>query len=100
MSNVKLKIMKQKLFKIAKILVNREIRAYNERQSNVNKGRADQECIVYDLEKEIQIRSSKHTYLENAYNYVKIAEGVGAYYYIDVTKTIEGKHVATFVLYF
>ena len=100
MSNVKLKIMKQKLFKIAKILVNREIRAYNERWSNCNKGKAELECIVNDFEKRILIRSSKHTYLVNACNFAKIAEGVGAQYYIDVTKTTEGKPVATIVIYF
>lgn len=100
MSNVKLKIMKEKLFKIAKILVNREIRAYNERQSNDNKGQADLECIVNDLEKEILIRSSKHTYLINAYSFVTIAEGVGANYYVDVTKTTKGEPVACIVIYF
>lgn len=92
--------MKEKLFKIAKILVNREIRAYNERQSNDNKGQADLECIVNDLEKEILIRSSKHTYLINAYSFVTIAEGVGANYYVDVTKTTKGEPVACIVIYF
>lgn len=100
MSNVKLKIMKEKLFEIAKILVEREITVYNERQSKSSIGQANLECIVNDLEKEILIRSTKNTYLVNAYNFVKIAEGVGAYYYIDVSKSKRGKRVACIVIYF
>lgn len=100
MSNVKLKIMKEKLFEIAKILVEREITVYNDRQSKSSTGTANLECIVNDLEKEILIRSTKNTYLVNAYNFVKIAEGVGAYYYIDVSKSKRGKRVACIVIYF
>lgn len=100
MSNVKLKIMKEKLFEIAKILVEREITVYNERQSKSSIAQANLECIVNDLEKEILIRSTKNTYLVNAYNFVKIAEGVGAYYYIDVSKSKRGKRVACIVIYF
>ena len=100
MSNVKLKIMKEELFEIAKTLVKREIKVFNERQSNANIGQAELECIVNDLEKEILIRSSKHTYIVNAYNFIRIAEGVGAYYYIDVSKSKRGKRVACIVIYF
>ena len=92
--------MKEKLFEIAKILVEREITVYNERQSKSSIAQANLECIVNDLEKEILIRSTKNTYLVNAYNFVKIAEGVGAYYYIDVSKSKRGKRVACIVIYF
>lgn len=92
--------MKEKLFKIAKILVNREIMAYNARQINDNKGQEDLECIVNDSETEILIRSSKHTYIVNAYMFARIAEGLGANYYIDVSKSKRGKRVACIVIYF
>lgn len=92
--------MKQKLFEIAKFLVNREIGAYNERQVKSNIGQADLECIVNDLKTEILIRSSKNTYLVNAREFINIAEVVGANYYIDVSKSKKGKRVACIVLFF
>lgn len=100
MSNVKLKIMKEKLFKIAKILVNRSIRTWNNTQADARINVSSLACIINDLETEILIYPCTNKYMFNIDKFVKIAESLGANYYIDVTKNILDEPAACFVLYF
>lgn len=91
---------KEKLFKIAKILVGREIRTYNKRHTNPEHSRDYIEYVANDLETEILIRPGGCTYVLNVDRLIEIANGLGASYYIDVTKNNYNESAACIVIYF
>lgn len=92
--------MKEKTFRIARLLVSRSIKKWNAKRDGTNTPFNDLSFQTNDLEKEIMIFPCASKYMFNIDELTKIAESLGAHYYIDVTKNLQNKPCACFVMYF
>lgn len=92
--------MKEKTFRIARLLVHRSIMKWNAKSDSLHTSFSDLSFQINDTEKEIMIFPCASKYMFNIDDLTKIAESLGAKYYIDVTKNLENNPCACFVIYF